>query len=243
MTDQKKISPRRTFLIQAASLAGAGALAPELVPAAPATAGAAPTGPDTASSMPYQSLSPDEATFIEALVNVMCPADGYSPNGVDCGLATYIDRQLAGPYGKGAGRYQRGPYRSAKPQLGWQVPLTPEQFCKTGIAAANAACIRDRGKPFGALTSAEADEFLKAVQSDHVQHDGFSLALWFNELLYPLFIEACFADPMYGGNRNAVFWRMIGYPGLPAVHALDMVRYRGTPYPGSRNPKSIADFT
>jgi len=207
-----------------------------------AAAAPAPESLQTA-SIPYQSLSPDEAAFIEALVNVLCPADEYSPGGVDCGLATYIDHQLAGPYGKGDGRYLRGPFRSGKPELGLQSPQSPEQFCKTGIAAANAACIRDRGKPFDQLAAAEADEFLKAVQADRVHSDGAPLGLWFNEVIYRLFVEACFADPMYGGNRNAVFWKMIGYPGLPATHALDMVRYRGKPYPGGKSPKSIADFT
>ena len=69
------------------------------------------------------------------------------------------------------------------------------------------------------------------------------LASWFNDIIYPLFVEACFADPMYGGNRGAVFWKMIGYPGLPATHTIDMVRYRGKPYPGAQNPKSIGDFS
>lgn len=251
--EHDKDHPRRSFLKHAAGL-GASSLLPALVPAqlsaatAPSTAGppatAAPaSGSDSAASIPYQSLSPEEASFVEALVNVMCPADELSPSGVDCGLATYIDRQLAGPYGKGAGRYQRGPYRSGKPQLGWQLPLTPEEFCKGGIAAANALCKRDRGKLFADLSAAEADEFLVAIQGERASDDDFPLALWFNEAIYPLFVEACFADPMYGGNRNAVFWKMIGYPGLPAAHALDMVRYRGKPFPGAEHPKSIADFT
>jgi gluconate 2-dehydrogenase gamma chain len=243
MPEQKPASSRRNFLLQAASLAGATSLTAAAGPAA-TTNSAAPltTQPDTASPLPYQSLSPDEATFIEALVNVMCPADQYSPSGVDCGLATYMDRQLAGPYGKGDGRYQRGPFRSGKPQLGLQLPLTPEQFCKAGIAAANAICLRDHGKPLDQLTPSDADAFLRAVEADQVPHERISLALWFNEVIYPLFVEACFADPLYGGNRNAVFWKMIGYPGLPATHTLDMVRYRGKPYPGGKDPKSIADF-
>jgi len=81
------------------------------------------------------------------------------------------------------------------------------------------------------------------VQADQVRDDALSLSLWFNDVLYRLFVEACFADPMYGGNRHAVFWKMIGYPGLPATHTLDVVRYRGKPYPGAKNPKSIGDFT
>ncbi|HME40610.1 MAG TPA: gluconate 2-dehydrogenase subunit 3 family protein [Steroidobacteraceae bacterium] len=244
MAEQKQPSPRRTFLLQAAGLAGAGSLGSAGVAAVETAAAAVPApAPVQAATIPYQSLSPAEATFIEALVDVLCPADEHSPSGVDCGLATYIDHQLAGAYGQGDGRYQRGPFRTGKPEFGLQVPLTPEQFCKAGIAAANAASIRDHGKPFDQLAPAVADEFLKAVEADRVRSDGVSLALWFNEVIYRLFVEACFADPLYGGNRDVVFWKMIGYPGLPAAHALDMVRYRGKPYPGAKNPKSIADFT
>jgi gluconate 2-dehydrogenase gamma chain len=244
MRDEEQPSPRRTFLFQAVTLAGAGALASPAVATGAAGAReptAAPSG--GASSAPYQSLSPDEATFVEALVNFMCPADGYSPNGVDCGLATYIDRQIAGPFGKGDGRYQRGPFRTGKPELGPQSPLSPEQIFKSGIAAANSACLRQYGRSFDRLAAADADAFLKSVRAGTVQAEGAPLANWFNDIVYPLFVEACFADPMYGGNRDAVFWKMIGYPGLPATHTLDMVRYRGQPYPGAKAPKSIGDFT
>jgi gluconate 2-dehydrogenase gamma chain len=247
MTDQNNSNPRRIFLLQAAGLTGAGSLLKVANPAEAAAAAAAtvpvPAATPDAASVPYQSLSPDEAAFIEALVNVMCPADEYSPNGVECGIATYIDRQLAGPYGRGDGRYLQGPFRSGKPQLGLQLPLTPEQFCKAGIAAANAACMRQHGKPFEQLTPPQADEFLEAVAADRVPAGELSLALWFNAVIYRLFAEGCFADPMYGGNRNAVFWKMIGYPGLPATHTLDMVQFRGKPYPGAMDPKSIGDFT
>ena len=243
MGEEEKTSPRRSFLKKAAGLAGAASLVPAPVSSSVATAAAPPSEADSASSVPYQSLSADEATFIEALVNVMCPADEHSPNGVDCGLATYIDLQLAGPYGKGAGLYRQGPFRSGKLELGWQIPLTPEEFCKAGIAAADAACVRQHGKSFAELSPTDADEFLKAVQADRVRDEAVSLSLWFNDVIYRLFVEACFADPMYGGNRHAVFWKMIGYPGLPATHTLDVVRYRGKPYPGAKNPKSIGDFT
>ncbi|MGO9039859.1 MAG: gluconate 2-dehydrogenase subunit 3 family protein [Steroidobacteraceae bacterium] len=244
MTDKDISNQRRSFLIQAAGLTAAGSLLKTNTSAGAATPAA--TVPDSAAdaaSPPYQSLSPDEATFIEALVNVMCPADEYSPNGVDCGIATYIDRQLAGPYGKGDGRYLQAPFRSGKPELGLQLPLTPEQFCKAGIAAANAACVSEHGKPFAELDPAQAGEFLKAVAAGRVPAGEPPLALWFDTVIYRLFVEGCFADPMYGGNRNAVFWKMIGYPGLPATHTLDMVKYRGKPYPGARDPKSIGDFT
>jgi len=236
----KPIHTRRKFL-EAAGLAGASSLASTSVPAAIAAGDELKSA--VPASIPYESLGPNEATFVEALVNIMCPADEYSPDGVECGLAVYIDRQLAGSYGKGAGRYQNAPFRTGKPECGLQMPLTPEQYFKAGIAAANAVCIRDRGKFFAELAPADAEQFLIEMQGDRVQIEGLSLGTWFNEMVYRLFVEACFADPMYGGNRDAVFWKMIGYPGLPATHALDVVRYRGKSYPGGKNPKSIADFT
>jgi len=191
----------------------------------------------------YQSLSPDEAGFVEAMVNIMCPADGLTPSGVDCGLATYIDRQLAGGFGKGERLYLQGPWKQGKPQHGYQLPLTPEQFFKAGVAAADEAARNKFGRNLSDLEPADADVFLHDLADGKVTGTRVPLGQWFNELVYPLFVQACFADPIYGGNVGKVFWRMIGYPGLPATHAQDMVNFRGKPYPGAKDPKSIADFS
>ena len=245
MAESDYPSDRRNFLLQV-GLAGLGSFAKPQTAAADAEAAAAtPTGATSgsAASNPYYSLGPDEAAFVETLVNLMCPADEWSPGGVDCGLAAYIDRQLAGPFGKGAGRYQRGPFRHGKPQMGLQLPLTPEQFFKAGLAAVNAACLRERGTTFDQLRAVDAEAVLEGIASGRVTDERLPLASWLEELVYPLFVEACFADPIYGGNRNAVFWKLVGYPGLPATYALDMVRYRGKPHPGAKAPKSIDDFS
>jgi gluconate 2-dehydrogenase gamma chain len=242
MDEKKKPNDRRTFLLQA-GLAGAASLTSLPLAAASAAAQPTPSAKPEQPATPYLSLGPDEAAFVEALVNILCPADEYSPNGVDCGLAIYIDRQLAGPYGQGDRRYLRGPFRQGKPEMGLQLPLTPEQFCRAGIAAVNFACVRDHGTKFDQLPSNTAEAVLKDIEAGRVTDERVPLAPWFDEVIYPLFSEACFADPVYGGNRDAVFWKMIGYPGLPATHSLDMVRYRGKPYPDAKRPKSMIDFT
>ena len=110
--------------------------------------GTAPPPPD-ATPIPagYQSFSPDEAAFVEAMVNIMCPPDHLTPNGTDCGLATYIDRQLAGGYGKGELFYMRDPWKQGKSQ----------QFLKAGIAAADEAAREKFGKGFVALAVETAD--------------------------------------------------------------------------------------
>jgi gluconate 2-dehydrogenase gamma chain len=242
---------RRIFLKQIAAATGAAPIA-SVLGATSALAGAAIAANANAADAPapapapvlgYESLSGDEAAFVEAIVNVMCPADALTPNGVDCGLATFIDRQLAGDFGKGARRYMSGPWKKGKPQLGYQLPLTPEQFFKAGIAAANAQCVKKLGKSFDQAAPADAEAFLAEIAAGKVSDARVPLAPWFNYLVYPLFTQACFADPIYGGNADKVFWKMIGYPGLPATHTRDMVDYRGKPYPGAKDPKSIADFS
>jgi len=191
----------------------------------------------------YTCFGPDEAAFVEAMVNVMCPADALTPNGVDTGLAIFIDRQLAGAFGKGERLYMRGPWHQGKPQQGYQLPLTPQAFFKVGIAAASSVCQKKYMRRFDELTEAEADQFLQDLAAGTALDERVPLALWFNELVYPLFEQACFADPIYGGNVEKAFWRMIGYPGLPAIHSQDMFDFRGKPYPGAADPKSIADFS
>ena len=246
--------PRRNFLRQVITVASAAPFSSQFVAGAGVTAAVAAAAsahaadPSTAAAAPspligYECFSADESAFTETMVNVMCPADQYTPNGVDCGLAIFIDRQLAGAYGKGAGRYMHGPWQPGKPELGLQLPMTPEQFFKAGVEAANRQCQKKYSKTFDQLAPAEADAFLNSIAGGKVTDDDVPLASWFNDLIYPLFSQACFADPLYGGNNNKVFWKMVGYPGLPATHTLDMVNFRGKPFPGAKDPKSIIDFS
>jgi gluconate 2-dehydrogenase gamma chain len=256
---QQENSPqpdRRGFLRGVVAATSAAPLAPRIFLGVATTATAVveaprPLSAQSASASPelpqptrgYMCFGPDEAGFVEAMVNVMCPADALTPNGVDCGLAIFMDRQLAGGFGKGERLYMRGPWLPGKPQQGYQLPLTPEQFFKVGIAAADAACQQRHGKRFDELAEGEADAFLHDLADGKITDERVPLASWFNELVYPLFAQACFADPIYGGNVGKVFWMMIGYPGLPATHAQDMLDFRGKPYPGAADPKSIADFS
>ncbi len=246
MADSNDTLKRRGFLRQVVAVGSALPLASGLAvaAAAPTAATAAPAAPAVADPVVgYVCFSQDEAAFVETMINIMCPADEFTPNGVDCGLPIYIDRQLAGDFGRGSKRYARGPWVQGKPQQGYQLPLTPEQYFKAGVAAANAACVARYGKPFDQVAAADASTFLDELGAGKVTDSALPMGQWFNELVYPLFAQACFADPIYGGNAGKVFWKMVGYPGLPATHTIDMVQYRGKPFPGSKNPKSIADFS
>ena len=225
---------RRGFLRKVALAAG--------LACAPGGGRAATDAPETPPApVTYQSLGPAETAFVERMVDVMCPADDLTPAGTSCGLALFIDRQLAGAFGRGERLYLRGPWRPGRPEHGYQLPLTPEQFFKAGLGAADELCELRHGKRFADLEIPVADAFLAEI-ANGAAHPRIALGEWFNELVYPLFQQACFADPGHGGNRDKVFWRMIGYPGLPAVHGINMVRYRGKPFPGAARPLSMDDF-
>lgn len=75
----------------------------------------------------YQFFSTGEAAFIEALVNTMCPADSLTADGVTCGLATFMDRQLAGEFGKAERVYMEGPWHAGKPEQGYQLLFDPAE--------------------------------------------------------------------------------------------------------------------
>jgi gluconate 2-dehydrogenase gamma chain len=238
-------TPRRRFIKQ---IAGAAAVIPihalAIAPSAKAAENALPaSAPATPLPDGYQYFSAGEAAFVEALVTTLCPADELTPDGVACGLATFMDRQLAGGFGNGERLYMEGPWQAGKPEQGYQLPFDPAGFFRAGLAATQAACQAANGKKLEELAPAQRDAFLGALAEGKITDNRTALAQWFNELVYPLFEQACFADPLYGGNRDKVFWRMVGYPGLPAFHTLDVVTYRGKPFPGAQQPKSIQDFS
>lgn len=191
----------------------------------------------------YQLLSLDEAAFTEALVDHMWPGDQLSPSGSELGIATFIDRQLAGAFGQGDRLYLQGPFRKGKPQHGYQLPLTPAEYFKAGLGVAAAASKKRFNRDFDKLTVEEREQFLQDLTVGKIGDGSLDLAAWFNGLVYPLFERGAFADPIYGGNRDKATWRMIGYPGLPATYNQDVVNYRGKPHPRSANPQSIQDLS
>src|SRR5689334_23989011 len=55
----------------------------------------------------YAFFNLAETAFVEALVDHMVPADELSPKGTDIGINVYIDRALAGGWGKGERLYMQ----------------------------------------------------------------------------------------------------------------------------------------
>ncbi|OFW14061.1 MAG: hypothetical protein A3F70_04425 [Acidobacteria bacterium RIFCSPLOWO2_12_FULL_67_14] len=235
--------PRRDFL-KAAGTAGAtgAAMATGLAGCSPTTG--TPTSTEANASAAIQPplvLTPEEEAFFSASVDTIIPADELSPSGTDCGCVTFIDRQLASAWGGGAKTYRAGPFVKGTPEQGYQLPLTPHQFFVAGIQAANEWSRKTYGKPYDALGPAQRAEALTAWEAGKAEFSSFDSRLFFQRLLQ-ITMEGFFADPIHGGNRNKVSWRMLGFPGLPATYADKVDQYRDKPYVVDE-PQSIADFS
>jgi gluconate 2-dehydrogenase gamma chain len=228
--------PRRDFLKGA--MVGTAALATG-GPVAAQTAGPANAAQASPDAEPLLTLTATEHAFMVAAVDTIIPADELSPSGSACGVATFIDRQLAGAYGMGARLYRQGPFPKAKPELGYQLSLNPREFFRAGIESANAWTRKTYGKDFDRLSETDREAALKAMEADKAPFPGFSSRMFFDALLQ-ITMEGFFSDPIYGGNRDMAGWKMVGYPGLPATYREEIKTYFGKKY--DKPPHSIADF-
>jgi gluconate 2-dehydrogenase gamma chain len=234
--------PRRKFLL-GAGLAGASVAAGMTgapIAAEAQTAPAAPQPAAPAEPEPFLTLTATEVAFMSAMADTIIPADELSPSGTDCGVVTYIDRQLAGAYGAGDKMYRSGPFQRGKPEQGYQLALTPREYFAAGIAAVNDWSRKTFGKDFDRLAAADRVTALKAMEEGKAQFEHFSASGFFNRVL-GIVMEGFFSDPMYGGNRNKIGWQMLGFPGLPAVYADKVDAYYNKRYVAP--PRSIADFS
>ena len=236
---------RRKFLL-GAGLAGASVatgLTAEVVATTPAEAAPAAAAPQPAANTEpetYLALNATEVAFMSAMADTIIPADELSPSGTDCGVVTYIDRQLAGAYGAGDRVYRSGPFRRGKPEQGYQLALTPHEYFVAGIAAANAWSRKTFGKDFDRLETSERVNALTQIEQGKAKFENFSATGFFNRVI-AIVMEGFFSDPMYGGNRNKVGWQMLGFPGLPALYREKVDAYYNKRYVAP--PRSIADFS
>jgi gluconate 2-dehydrogenase gamma chain len=175
-------------------------------------------------------FNPAEWRFINAAVGRLIPSDNPGPGGVETGVPEFIDRQMEAPYGHGAYFYMQGPFQPDAPAtLGYQLRYTPRELYRSGIAAADKACLVATGKVFADLVSPEQDLFLGSLERNEAQLSGPPAGAFFSQLLENT-REGYFADPLYGGNRGMAAWKWIGFPGARADFT-DWIDQAGQSYP------------
>lgn len=161
----------------------------------------------------WQFFTFPEAQAVEALADRIIPSDAQTPGGKDSGCAVFIDRQLAGPYGHGDGLYNSPPFRDGIKQQGPQSKDAPAQKYRTALAALDRACKANYlGRAFAELPDDNKDQVLKGLESGDIKLEGADGKAFMEQLVKDVQM-GFFADPLYGGNRDMVGWKHIGYPG------------------------------
>jgi gluconate 2-dehydrogenase gamma chain len=160
-----------------------------------------------------QFLTPPEKEFIDAAISRLIPNDDLGPGAKEAGVTTFIDSQLAGPYGKAAHWYMQGPWKKGEKTQGYQSRLTPAELYRAAIKAIDAYC-KDTfsGKTFAQLSAEQQDKVLQGLESGDVKLNGADAKAFFTMFLQNT-VEGFFCDPIHGGNRDMVGWKLIGFPG------------------------------
>jgi gluconate 2-dehydrogenase gamma chain len=150
---------------------------------------------ETPVQVPLKFFTADEARAVAAACERIFPSDENGPGAKEAAVVIYIDRQLAGPYGRDELRYTKGPFIETDPTWGgYQGRESPQEIYRAGI--------RQLGVDFAASTAAQQDKRLRGIEK----------TLFF-QMLRDHTLEGMFCDPLHGGNADLVGWQLIGYPG------------------------------
>jgi gluconate 2-dehydrogenase gamma chain len=170
--------------------------------------------PPGAAGSGYVFFTPAEGEFIEAAVGRLIPNDPVGPGAVEANVPFFLDRQLAGKFGRGDHYYLGGPWPKGTPEQGYQTRFSPAQLYRAAIAAIDKyAGANFSGVSFSKLTTADQDKVLKGLESGDIKLDDGVDSKTFFAMLLQNTKEGYFSDPIYGGNKDMGGWKMIGFPG------------------------------
>ena len=142
----------------------------------------------------------DEVNALDALVARIVPGDASDPGAREAGVTEYIDRALAGPYQEWGLQYHEG------------------------LRLVNAYALEAYGQKLHALAEDEQDAIVGALEAGKVPgfEDGGAA---FFAMVWAHTIEGLLCDPAYGGNKDAVGWKLIGFPGAQYGYTAEQMQY------------------
>lgn len=141
---------------------------------------------------PPRTFDRREWSVVEAACSRLIPSDDGQAGAREANVVGYIDLQLAQPH----------------------FAVFKQEF-EAGASALELVSAAMFGNRFLEVAPGQQDQVLSAVQSGEGSAAGFSAEHFF-QVLHTFTLEGFLSDPVHGGNRNEVGWKVIGYaPGHP----------------------------
>lgn len=152
---------------------------------------------------------------VTAVFDCLIPADEFGPSASEAGCVVFLDSQLAGCFGQGAQLYREGPKLPGADDLTQspQFIATPRERYETGLKALEAYAQKTDGASFADLQPNRQDEILQGMEDGSISLGKDINTKAFFELMLQNVREGYFSDPIYGGNKDMVGWKLIGFPG------------------------------
>lgn len=188
----------------------------------------------------------EDFDVLSAATERLFPKDDLGPGAIELGVPYFIDKQLAGEWGMNAKEYMKGPFitnieaagthnnkqnqDAQGPNAATQVPVpTPRyqsilnrsEIFTLGLRKIDQVAQEDFGARFVDLPPEQQDEVLRMFEEDKVEMKGVGSSNFFYLLLQTT-LEGAYADPVYGGNKDMMGWKMKEYPG-PRMSYLDKI--------------------
>jgi gluconate 2-dehydrogenase gamma chain len=209
---------------------------------------ASPGDRDSRTSAVPPVFEPHERQTIAAAMARIIPTDD-APGAAEAGTIDFLERYLSGtrfiyakPDGSGfetlTGRREEAWARRV---------ATMRETYRAGVRELDGRSRHRFGRDFKALPEGEQDAVLKAIEArEHwpdstlspayavaspmspgpaLQQTSTEVELDFLPLLVVHTRQGFYADPIYGGNRDGIGWRVIGFPGPSSLAEVHSGRY------------------
>lgn len=188
----------------------------------------------------------EDFTILSAATERLFPKDDSGPGAIELAVPYFIDKQLNSSWGTNAKVYMKGPFLQTSfvrdyekkdrdqseqgpntdvlpdvPTPRYQTRLNRGEIFLLGIRTIDQVSQEKYGTSFDQLEGEQQDEILTAFENGEIAMPGIDSRTFFN-LLLQLTIEGAYADPVYGGNKNMLGWKMKEYPGPRAAYINDI---------------------
>src|ERR1043165_1295683 len=185
----------------------------------------------------------EEAKEVEAMTARIYPGDESDPGAREAGVTNFIDKQLAFHDGFVEYTYVHPPHakayegdqppsqtsdehgeivwvkKSEIERYGYQSILKPVDRYRAGLKSVNDYSESKFGRNFVDLSETEQDQVLSDMEAGAAADffkDPTDKA--FFKMLQQDTIQGMFSDPAYGGNKDMIGWKQIGYPGAQRAY-------------------------